>query len=72
MPLLLREAVKKMKQTVKTSSTAKDSVEKSTGANRDKNGSCVCWMQSMMWFAGAVKGKKNVEVTICLQLAERE
>ena len=61
-----------MKQTVKTSSTAKDSVKESTGANRDKDGSCVCWMQSMMWFAGVVKGKKSVEVTICLQLAVRK
>ena len=29
-------------------------------------------MQSMKWFAGAVKAKESVEVTICLLLAGTE
>ena len=61
---------KETEQSVKTSSTAEESVEELGSKPRKR------WelrlLDAMMWFAGAVKAKKSVEATICLQLAVRK
>ncbi len=67
MPLLLSKAVKKSNRQSRPAQLRKKSIKNK--GSKPRQGWELRLLDAVMWFAGAVKVKTSVEVTVCLQLA---